>query len=51
MSGWKGKVVHEMVELANYQPLNISAFGLVGQLRGTGDTMIGVAPRFLASAT
>jgi hypothetical protein len=30
--------VYEMVELANQEPLNISAFGLVGQLRGTGDT-------------
>jgi len=30
--------VYEMIELANYEPLNISAFGLVGQLRGTGDS-------------
>ena len=30
--------IYELVELANNEPLNISSFGLVGQLRGTGDT-------------
>src|SRR5687768_8495833 len=30
--------VYELVELANSEPLTISSYGLVGQLRGTGDT-------------
>src|SRR5688500_12408995 len=30
--------IYEMVELANQEPFPVSAFGLVGQLRGTGDT-------------
>src|SRR5687768_17239031 len=30
--------IYEQVELANQEPLMVSSFGLVGQLRGTGDT-------------
>ncbi|HZN69232.1 MAG TPA: flagellar basal body P-ring protein FlgI [Tepidisphaeraceae bacterium] len=30
--------VYELVELENDQPFYVSAYGLVGQLRGTGDT-------------
>ena len=30
--------VYELVELANNEPLSVSSYGLVGQLRGTGDT-------------
>jgi hypothetical protein len=30
--------VYELVELRDNGPLNVSSFGLVGQLRGTGDT-------------
>lgn len=30
--------IYELVELSNHEPLNVSSYGLVGQLRGTGDT-------------